>query len=262
LLGLGSRGADLARRGAQFAIYPLELVRTRLAVCPAGHYRGIFDCFSRVLREEGHRAFYRGLTPSLARALAAPPPPAWACTCADACMRALRCRQSHVHAQQYPAVSRTIYARYRLALRIIFQWPLRSSSHASAGTTALVSAGCRLRGPLLHCRSRVRARRAAQIGILPYAGVDIATFELLKEHLLDVHDGAPPPYTILGAGMLSSTIAQFVSYPLALTRTRLQARRAAPRRFSLPQNPAMPAAPAGAARACTALTAYGEGRVR
>jgi hypothetical protein len=88
----------------------------------------------------------------------------------------------------------------------------------------------------------MHAWRAAQIGILPYAGVDIATFELLKEHLLDVHDGAPPPYTILGAGMLSSTIAQFVSYPLALTRTRLQARRAVPRRSSSPWNPAMPAA--------------------
>ncbi len=64
---------------------------------------------------------------------------------------------------------------------------------------------------------------ASQIGILPYAGVDIATFELLKEHMLDVYDGSPPPYCILGAGMLSSTVAQFVSYPLALTRTRLQA---------------------------------------
>ena len=66
-----------------------------------------------------------------------------------------------------------------------------------------------------------------QIGILPYAGVDIATFELLKEHMLDVYDGSPPPYCILGAGMLSSTVAQFVSYPLALTRTRLQARLSA-----------------------------------
>ena len=64
----------------------------------------------------------------------------------------------------------------------------------------------------------------SQIGILPYAGVDIATFELLKEHMLDVYDGSPPPYCILGAGMLSSTVAQFVSYPLALVRTRLQAR--------------------------------------
>ncbi len=54
--------------------------------------------------------------------------------------------------------------------------------------------------------------------------MDIATFELLKEHMLDVYDGSPPPYCILGAGMLSSTVAQFVSYPLALVRTRLQAR--------------------------------------
>ena len=56
------------RLRAQFAIYPLELIRTRLAVCPSGHYRGIVHCFTRVLQEEGHRAFYRGLTPSLVRA--------------------------------------------------------------------------------------------------------------------------------------------------------------------------------------------------
>jgi hypothetical protein len=61
-----------------------------------------------------------------------------------------------------------------------------------------------------------------QIGILPYAGVDIMTFEVLKEYLLDHYDGAPPPYCILGAGMVSSSIAQFASYPLALVRTRLQ----------------------------------------
>ena len=61
-----------------------------------------------------------------------------------------------------------------------------------------------------------------QIGILPYAGVDIATFEILKEELLEQYQGTPPPFAILGAGMVSSSIAQFVSYPLALVRTRLQ----------------------------------------
>ena len=61
-----------------------------------------------------------------------------------------------------------------------------------------------------------------QIGILPYAGVDIMTFELMKEYLLERYDGMPPPYAILGAGMLSSSIAQFASYPLALVRTRMQ----------------------------------------
>ncbi len=58
--------------------------------------------------------------------------------------------------------------------------------------------------------------------------MDIAAFELLKERLLEDYDGAPPPYTILLAGMLSSSIAQFASYPLALVRTRLQVGRALP----------------------------------
>lgn len=40
----------------------------------------------------------------------------------------------------------------------------------------------------------------AQLGIIPYAGVDIAVFEMLKERLLDEYDGYPPAHMILGAG--------------------------------------------------------------
>ena len=58
---------------AQFAIYPLELVRTRLAVCPMGTYTGISDCFRQIVRLEGYRAFYRGLSPSLVRPSVLPP---------------------------------------------------------------------------------------------------------------------------------------------------------------------------------------------
>lgn len=61
-----------------------------------------------------------------------------------------------------------------------------------------------------------------QCGILPYAGVDICLFELLKDKLLEQYDGDPPHAAIVGGGMVSSSIAQFVSYPLALVRTRLQ----------------------------------------
>jgi solute carrier family 25 phosphate transporter 23/24/25/41 len=68
---------------------------------------------------------------------------------------------------------------------------------------------------------------AVQCGILPYAGVDICLFELLKDRLLDRYDGDPPHAAIVGGGMVSSSIAQFVSYPLALVRTRLQVRQAA-----------------------------------
>lgn len=116
----------LAGATAQAVIYPLELVKTRLAVCPGHHYHGIVDTIRKVWAQEGWRAFYRGMLPSM-------------------------------------------------------------------------------------------------LGILPYAGVDITAFELLKEALLDEYDGAPPPHMILGAGMVSSSVAQFCAYPLALVRTRLQA---------------------------------------
>lgn len=116
----------LAGATSQAIIYPLELVKTRLAVCKPGIYSGIVDCARQVLAQEGIKSFYRGLLPSM-------------------------------------------------------------------------------------------------MGILPYAGVDITIFELLKERLLDEYDGQPPPHTILCAGMLSSSLAQFSAYPLALVRTRLQA---------------------------------------
>lgn len=64
---------------------------------------------------------------------------------------------------------------------------------------------------------------ATQCGILPYAGCDIALFEILNERLHARYDGRPPHLAIVGAGMVSSVVAQFVSYPLALVRTRLQA---------------------------------------
>ncbi len=52
---------------SQAIIYPLELIRTRLAVSPVGTYRGIAHCARMVLRQEGWLAFYRGLVPSMVR---------------------------------------------------------------------------------------------------------------------------------------------------------------------------------------------------
>ena len=65
MTGLGALTEGLRACPVQFAIYPLELVRTRLAVCPMGTYRGIWDCWGQIVRKEGWSCFYRGLTPSL-----------------------------------------------------------------------------------------------------------------------------------------------------------------------------------------------------
>ena len=54
---------------SQFAIYPLELIRTRLAVCPEGTYAGLSAAAASIWRTEGALAFYRGLLPSLVSGL-------------------------------------------------------------------------------------------------------------------------------------------------------------------------------------------------
>lgn len=55
----------------------------------------------------------------------------------------------------------------------------------------------------------------------------LACFVYKKNHsIICSYDGKVPHLSILGAGMASSTVAQLVSYPLALIRTRLQAQGA------------------------------------
>jgi len=45
-------------------VLPLQ-VRTRLAVCTTDTYAGIADLVRKVLAQEGWRAFYRGIVPSM-----------------------------------------------------------------------------------------------------------------------------------------------------------------------------------------------------
>ena len=42
-----------------------QVLKTRLALGKTGQYRGMADCLRQILRNEGSRALYRGLTPSL-----------------------------------------------------------------------------------------------------------------------------------------------------------------------------------------------------
>ena len=57
---------SLAGALAQFAIYPLEITKTRLAVSAPGEYAGILDCVTAIARKEGFAAVYAGLGTSTA----------------------------------------------------------------------------------------------------------------------------------------------------------------------------------------------------
>ncbi|XP_077412090.1 mitochondrial adenyl nucleotide antiporter SLC25A24-like isoform X2 [Vanacampus margaritifer] len=121
---------SLAGATAQTAIYPMEVLKTRLTLRKTGQYSGMFDCAKTILKKEGVKAFYKGYIPNL-------------------------------------------------------------------------------------------------LGIIPYAGIDLAVYESLKNAWLSYHtkDSANPGVLVLlGCGTISSTCGQLASYPLALVRTRMQAR--------------------------------------
>lgn len=114
---------------AQSTIYPMEVLKTRLALRKTGQYAGISDCAKQIFRKEGLGAFYKGYVPNM-------------------------------------------------------------------------------------------------LGIIPYAGIDLAVYETLKNHYLQQYGANstdPGVVVLLACGTVSSTCGQLASYPLALVRTRMQA---------------------------------------
>ncbi|KAK2899166.1 hypothetical protein QQF64_031320 [Cirrhinus molitorella] len=130
-LGIGERflAGSLAGVIAQSAIYPMEVLKTRLALRKTGQYKGISDCAKQILKGEGVSAFYKGYVPNM-------------------------------------------------------------------------------------------------LGIIPYAGIDLAVYETLKNTWLQrygTENADPGVFVLLACGTVSSTCGQLASYPLALIRTRMQA---------------------------------------
>ncbi|KAM9315226.1 mitochondrial adenyl nucleotide antiporter SLC25A24 isoform 1-T4 [Pholidichthys leucotaenia] len=119
---------SLAGATAQTAIYPMEVLKTRLTLRKTGQYSGIADCAKQILQREGVMAFYKGYVPNM-------------------------------------------------------------------------------------------------LGIVPYAGIDLAVYETLKFSWLNRNQGMADPgvMVLVGCGAVSSTCGQLASYPLALIRTRMQA---------------------------------------
>ena len=111
---------------AQTAIYPLEVVKCRLAVAPPGTYISVFDCLMKITHASGARGLYSGLSPSL-------------------------------------------------------------------------------------------------IGIVPYAGVDLAVYGTVRDRWIREHPNQKPgDLAVLCIGAFSSFCGQIIAYPLQLVRTKLQ----------------------------------------
>ncbi|XP_055331790.1 calcium-binding mitochondrial carrier protein SCaMC-3-like isoform X2 [Paramacrobiotus metropolitanus] len=57
---------SMAGAMSQSAIYPMEVIKTRLTLGTTGQFDGIFHAARRILKNEGLSAFYRGYAPNLA----------------------------------------------------------------------------------------------------------------------------------------------------------------------------------------------------
>lgn len=129
-LGIAERfvAGSLAGALAQSAIYPLEVLKTRLVLRNTGQYSSALDCAEKIWLHDGIRGFYRGFIPNA-------------------------------------------------------------------------------------------------LGILPYAGIDLAVYETLKRRYISRQsvESEPPAVVLLVCAIVSSSCGQLVTYPLTLVRTRLQA---------------------------------------
>lgn len=63
------------------------------------------------------------------------------------------------------------------------------------------------------------------VGIIPYAGIDLAAYETLKEMSKKyiIQEGEPGPLVQLGCGTVSGALGATCVYPLQVVRTRMQA---------------------------------------
>lgn len=63
---------------------------------------------------------------------------------------------------------------------------------------------------------------ASVLGIIPYASIDLAVFNTLRDFYTKTHAEDPSVLTLLTCGGISGVCGQLVSYPLARVRTCLQ----------------------------------------
>eukprot|EP00755_Sulcionema_specki_P015864 Sspe_Gene.9934::Locus_3338_Transcript_3_3_Confidence_0.600_Length_1321::g.9934::m.9934/K14684/SLC25A23S; solute carrier family 25 (mitochondrial phosphate transporter), member 23/24/25/41 len=76
------------------------------------------------------------------------------------------------------------------------------------------------------------------VGMIPYAGVDLAAFDYLKSKYCRENNVSTPPVPVaLCCGMVSSCTALTITYPLGLVRTRLQAQGMTPDRPRMYRGP-------------------------
>ncbi|EPY83281.1 calcium-binding mitochondrial carrier protein SCaMC-2 isoform 1 [Camelus ferus] len=166
---------SLAGAIAQSSIYPMEVLKTRMALRKTGQYSGMLDCARKILAREGMSAFYKGYVPNMLGIIP------------YAGIDLAVYEESPATAETEGKQARSPASpRLAQATRIRLQWP--GGSHVTGNASCV--------DPTLK-----------NAWLQRYA----------------VNSADPGVFVLLACGTMSSTCGQLASYPLALVRTRMQA---------------------------------------
>jgi solute carrier family 25 phosphate transporter 23/24/25/41 len=199
---------------------PLDRLKVFLQVQPNKHK--LMDCLRWMLKEGGVQSMWRG---NFINVLKIAPESAIKFAAYEHAKRWIRHNETRpmtiyerfVAGALAGCISQTtIYPLEVLKTRLALRKTGQYSGIVDAAKKILATEGV---------RSFYRGYIPNMLGIIPYAGIDLAVYETLKKKYLSRHgeDKAPQIWLLLACGSVSSTLGQLASYPLALVRTRLQA---------------------------------------
>jgi len=205
------------------AVYPIDLVKTRMQNQRTGSYigelmyRNSFDCFKKVLRHEGVRGLYRGLVPQL---VGVAPEKAIKLTMNDL----VRDKMTHFNDGKLPLWGEIVAGACGGGSQVMFTNPLEIVK------IRLQVAGEIAGGPRVSAFGVIRelgffglykGSRACFLRDIPFSAIYFPAYAHLKPALAD-ENGYNSPLSLLTAGAIAGMPAASLVTPADVIKTRLQ----------------------------------------
>ncbi|CAH1175666.1 unnamed protein product [Phaedon cochleariae] len=216
-----SLGAIAGAVGAT-AVYPIDLVKTRMQNQRAGSfigelmYRNSFDCFKKVVRHEGVFGLYRGLVPQL---LGVAPEKAIKLTMNDLVRDKLMDKNGNI-----PFYGEVIAGMCAGASQVVFTNPLEIVK-IRLQVAGEIAGGAKVRAwsvvKDLGFLGLYKGSRACFLRDVPFSGIYFPVYAHTKAKFAD-ENGYNTPLSLLAAGMIAGMPAAALCTPADVIKTRLQ----------------------------------------
>ncbi|XP_066961578.1 calcium-binding mitochondrial carrier protein Aralar1 isoform X2 [Macrobrachium rosenbergii] len=205
------------------AVYPIDLVKTRMQNQRSGSYigelmyRNSFDCFKKVIRHEGVLGLYRGLIPQL---IGVAPEKAIKLTMNDLVRDKLTDKKGNI-----PLVGEMVAGGCAGASQVVFTNPLEIVKIRLQVAGEIASAGQKISAvnviKELGFLGLYKGARACFLRDIPFSAIYFPVYAHSKRFLAD-ENGYNSPATLLLAGAIGGVPAASLTTPADVIKTRLQ----------------------------------------